>query len=365
MRRRGIDILNLGIGSPDLPPSGEVVEELTAWSRQPCSHGYQPYKGLPELRQALGSWYRRHFGVALNADNEILPLIGSKEGIVHIAMTFLEAGDVALVPNPGYPSYRAASELAGATVVEYKLSEDEGWLPDLEVLDQQDLSRAKIMWLNYPHMPSGAQASRDFFEKLAGFARRHKILLVNDNPYSFILNNRHLSLLSVPGTKGVALELNSLSKSHNMAGWRLGMLAGDAALLDLVVRFKSNVDSGMFKPVQMAAVRALQAPPEWYEQQNDTYRRRRDKVHQLLDMLGCTRYSGQTGMFVLAKVPGDFADGYTFSDFLLEKAHIFITPGGIFGSQANGYVRVSLCSSEEVFAEAIGRLEGLRMVEGS
>jgi LL-diaminopimelate aminotransferase len=356
MRSRGIDVLNLGIGSPDLPPSEAVVEELGKWSRQPSAHGYQPYKGMPELRRAFASWYANYFDVALDPDSEILPLIGSKEGIVHIAMTFLEAGDVALVPNPGYPSYRAASALAGAKVLEYKLSEENGWLPDLEALEQQDLSRVKIMWLNYPHMPTGAQANRALFEKLIAFALRHKVLLVNDNPYSFILNDRHLSLLSISRAKEVALELNSLSKSHNMAGWRLGMLAGDAALLDLVVRFKSNVDSGMFKPVQIAAVRALQAPPEWYEHLNETYRRRREKVYELLNMTGCTWHAGQAGLFVLAKVPAQFRDGFELSDYLLEKTHIFLTPGGIFGLQANGYVRVSLCSSEETLESAINRL---------
>ncbi len=357
MRSRGIDVLNLGIGSPDLPPSPEVTALLGEQSCLHDVHAYQPYLGVPELRQGFAAWYRRFFNVELNPGTEILPLIGSKEGIVHIAMTFLEAGDQALVPNPGYPSYRAASELAGAEVVEYKLQEENGWQPDLAALEKLDLTQVKIMWVNYPNMPTGARATRQFFENLIAFGKRHKILIVNDNPYSFILNDRHLSLLSVSGAKEVALELNSLSKSHNMAGWRVGMLAGRADYLSHVIRFKSNMDSGMFKPVQLAAALALQADENWYENLNAIYRKRRERVHELLGLLGCTWESDSMGMFVWAKIPAGWSNGIALTDAILEKAHVFITPGGIFGSQGDGYIRVSLCSREEVFEEAISRIK--------
>ena len=360
MRSRGIDVLNLGIGSPDLPPSPLVSAMLGEQSCLPDVHAYQSYVGIPELRAAFSAWYGRFFGVKLDPASEVLPLIGSKEGIMHIAMTFLEPGDVALVPNPGYPTYRAASELAGATVVDFPLMAENGWLPDLAELEKSDLRRVKIMWVNYPNMPTGAHASSSFFEKLVAFGKRHNILIVNDNPYSFILNDQHLSLLSVPGAMDVALELNSLSKSHNLAGWRIGVLAGRADYLGHVVRFKSNMDSGMFKPVQLAAALALQATPDWYENLNTIYRQRREKVHELLDLLGCVWESGATGMFVWAKIPDSpdrgRGDGYELTDWLLDEAQVFITPGGIFGSQGNGYLRVSLCSKVEVFEEAILRV---------
>lgn len=356
MRKQGFDVLNLGIGSPDLPPAPEVAESLSTHTSQPDVHAYQSYNGIPELRQAFAQWYQRFFGVTLNADSEILPLIGSKEGIVHIAMTFLEEGDVSLVPNPGYPSYRAASELAGAQVVEYKLSEENGWLPDLKELGKTDLRKVKILWVNYPNMPTGARAKQSFFEELIAFGKKHKILIVNDNPYSFILNDQHLSLLSIPGAMDVAMELNSLSKSHNMAGWRVGMLAGRADYLTHVVRFKSNMDSGMFKPVQLAAAQALQAPQSWYNELNAIYRRRREKVFELMEMLGCTWQPDAMGMFVWAKVPPAFKNGFELSEMLLERAHVFITPGGIFGSQGNPYIRASLCSSEPVLENAIARI---------
>ena len=361
MRSRGIDVLNLGIGSPDLPPSPLVSAMLGEQSCLPDVHAYQSYVGIPELRAAFSAWYGRFFGVKLDPASEVLPLIGSKEGIMHIAMTFLEPGDVALVPNPGYPTYRAASELAGATVVDFPLMAENGWLPDLAELEKSDLRRVKIMWVNYPNMPTGAHASSSFFEKLVAFGKRHNILIVNDNPYSFILNDQHLSLLSVPGAMDVALELNSLSKSHNLAGWRIGVLAGRADYLGHVVRFKSNMDSGMFKPVQLAAALALQATPDWYENLNTIYRQRREKVHELLDLLGCVWESGATGMFVWAKIPDSpdrgRGDGYELTDWLLDEAQVFITPGGIFGSQGNGYLRVSLCSKVEVFEEAILRVK--------
>lgn len=357
MRAQGKEVLNLGIGSPDQAPSAETIEALATHSGEPNNHSYQSYIGLPELRRAFADWYARCFDVTLHPDTEILPLMGSKEGILHLAMTYLEAGDEVLIPNPGYPAYRATALLAGASVVEYHLEEQNGWLPDLEALARQDLSRVKIMWLNYPHMPSGARATRDFFVQVVDFARKHHILLCHDNPYSFILNDHPLSLLSVPGAMEVALELNSLSKSHNMAGWRVGILAGRADCLRDVLRFKSNMDSGMFKPLQLAAAAALQAPAEWYEALNAKYRRRREKVFELMDLLGCVYNPGQVGMFVWARIPESYQNGYELSDDILHGAHVFLTPGGIFGSQGDRYIRVSLCSPIDVFETAILRIQ--------
>lgn len=356
MRSEGKPVINLGIGSPDLPPSPATVEELAEQSRRPDQHAYQSYAGTPELRQAFAKWYLDWFGVTLHPDKEILPMIGSKEGIMHIAMTYLETGDEALVPDPGYPTYRAATALTGATVRTYALSEESRWLPDLDALAATDLSRVKIMWINYPHMPTGAQADKGFFSDLVAFAKAHHILLVNDNPYAFILNENPLSLLSTEGAKEVALELNSLSKSHNMAGWRVGMLAGNADFLRDVLRFKSNMDSGMFKPLQLAAARALESPASWYGELNEIYRRRRDKAFALLNLLECRYDTMQTGMFVWAKIPDAYETAYALSDQILYQNHVFLTPGGIFGTQGVRYVRVSLCSDESTFETAIARI---------
>ena len=361
MRAEGKEVLNLGIGSPDLPPSQETIDELSKFSNHRNNHAYQSYQGVPELRQAFAEWYNTWFNVNLDANHEILPLIGSKEGIVHICMTYLDEGDVALVPNPGYPTYRAAVTLAGAQPLEYELNEANGWLPDLDALAQQDLSRVKIMWVNYPHMPTGTQAPKSFFSELVAFAKQHNILICNDNPYAFILNEHPTSLLAVDGAKDVALELNSLSKSHNMAGWRVGMLAGRKEFLQDVIRFKSNMDSGMFKPLQMAAARALQNPPEWYQSLNAVYRERREKVFELLDLLECTYSTEQVGMFVWAKVPSHYKNGYELSDEILYKVNFFITPGGIFGSQGEGFVRISLCSDGAMFEEAIRRIKIVKL----
>ncbi len=360
MRSRSLDVLNLGIGSPDLPPSPDTVEALAGSAQNPKHHAYQSYVGIPALRQAFADWYQTYFGVALNPADEILPLLGSKEGIMHIAMSYLEPGTEALVPNPGYPTYRAASLLAGATVREYDLTEETGWLPDLDALAAQDLSRVRVMWVNYPHMPTGAHATREFFGKLVSFGKKHHILLVNDNPYSFVLNDRHLSLLSIEGAKDGVLELNSLSKSHNMAGWRVGMLAGNRGIVANVLRFKSNMDSGMFLPVQEAAVNALHNPPTWYAELNAAYRPRQQKVFELLDLLDCRYDRSQTGLFVWAKTPAAYPSAYALSDEILENAHVFLTPGGIFGSNGDGYVRVSLCSEVTVFDEAIRRIRRLK-----
>lgn len=356
MRAEGKNVLNLGIGSPDLPPSEATVDALITSAKRTDTHAYQSYQGIPELRRAFADWYWEYFGVRLNPDKEILPLIGSKEGIMHISMSYLEAGDEVLVPNPGYPTYRSVSLLTGATVKDYDLVEEKNWQADLDALAKQDLSKVKIMWVNYPNMPTGAQVDPAYFKDLVAFAKAHKILLVNDNPYTFILNENPMSLLSVPGAMEVALELNSLSKAHNMAGWRVGMLAGAAEYLEPVVRFKSNMDSGMFKPIQEAAVKALQNPPSWYTELNDVYRARRKEVFALLDLLECSYDTQQVGMFVWAKIPNYYPDGYILSDAILEATHVFITPGGIFGSQGNGYVRVSLCADAKVFQEANARI---------
>lgn len=357
MRAEGIEVLNLGIGSPDLPPSKETIETLVSESRNPNNHAYQSYSGIAELRVGFANWYKRYFKIDLNPDNEILPLIGSKEGLMHIAMAFLEEGDEVLVPNPGYPAYRTVSNLAGAKVIDYELFEENNWLPDLEELEEQDLSQVKIMWISYPHMPTGAKASKQFFEKLISFAKRHQILIVNDNPYSFVLNEQFLSIFSVEGAKEIALELNSLSKSHNMAGWRVGMLAGHPEYIQTVLRFKSNMDSGMFRPLQLAAVQALNMDEHWYKELNVTYRRRREKVFELYDLLGCKYSRNSVGMFVWAKIPNSFKNGFELSDLLLNKAHVFITPGRIFGSRGDRYIRASLCNSEEVFEKAIEKIQ--------
>jgi aspartate/methionine/tyrosine aminotransferase len=356
LRAAGIPVINLGIGSPDLAPSAATIQALTESAGNPANHAYQSYQGIPALRQAFAHFYAKHYGVSVDWNQEILPLIGSKEGIMHIAMAYLEPGDETLIPNPGYPTYQAACALAGATVRTYELSEEGNWLPDLEALGQQDLSRVKIMWVNYPHMPTGAKADSAFFTRLRDFAIQHNILLVNDNPYSFILNEQPMSMLSIPGMKEVAIELNSLSKSHNMAGWRIGAAVGKAEFLQPVMKFKSNMDSGMFLPLQEAAAKALEADSIWFENQNTLYQGRQKLVFQLMDILGCRYDSAQTGMFVWAKVPDAYSSGYALSDKILAENAVFITPGGIFGSQGNGYIRISLCAKEEVFKEAIERI---------
>jgi LL-diaminopimelate aminotransferase len=355
MRASGIDVLNLGIGSPDLPPSDDTIAALSASALNPKNHAYQSYVGIPALREAMADFYQDAYGVSLNPTNEILPLIGSKEGIMHISMAYLEAGDEVLVPNPGYPTYRAASLLTGATVIDYDLSEVHGWLPDLNAL-------AQLMWVNYPHMPTGAKANKVFFEELRDFAVNHNILIINDNPYSFILNDDPQSILSVEGMKDVALELNSLSKSHNMAGWRIGMVAGKAEFINPVLRFKSNMDSGMFLPLQMAAVQALKNDKTWFGELNKVYKERQKKVFEMMDLLDCQYDVNQSGMFVWAKIPAKYSNCYELSDEILDKTAVFITPGGIFGTAGDSYIRTSLCAEVTVFEEAIIRIrKGLRI----
>ena len=356
-KAEGIPVINIGIGSPDLAPSQKTIDALTAAAANPDHHAYQGYQGIPALRKAFADFYASHYQVELNPASEVLPLMGSKEGIMHIAMAYLEAGDETLIPNPGYPTYQAACSLAGAKVVPYELSEKTGWLPDLAALEARDLSKVKIMWVNYPHMPTGAKANHAFFARLKNFAEKHSILIVNDNPYSFILNDEPISMLAIPGMMEVGIELNSLSKSHNMAGWRIGALLGKSEFLNPVLKFKSNMDSGMFLPLQLAAVEALSADINWFKQQNTIYKTRQKLVFELLDLLGCTYDQAQSGMFVWAKTPNNFSSGYALSDQILIENAVFITPGGIFGSQGNEYIRISLCAKEEIFKEVIQRIK--------
>lgn len=357
LNKEGKDILNLGIGSPDLPPHPEVIRVLQETAAKENVHAYQSYKGSPILRNAISQWYQKWYGVTLNPDTEVLPLIGSKEGIMHICMTYLDQGDEALIPDPGYPTYSSAVKLAGGTPVTYQLSEINQWQPDLEALSQRDFSKVKLMWVNYPHMPTGQIPSAEFYASLIAFAKKYNILICHDNPYSFILNDQPSSLLSVPGAKEVVLELNSLSKSANMAGWRVGMLCGAKERIDEVLRFKSNMDSGMFLPVQLAAAKALELGKDWYDGVNAIYAARREKVFELLSLLNCRFSKDQVGMFVWAAIPDSFKDGYDLSDQVLYGASVFITPGGIFGDAGKKYIRVSLCGSVEKFTEAIHRIQ--------
>lgn len=354
-RKAGHDIISLGIGSPDLPPAPEVIRALTQAAVQSNNHGYQPYKGRPALREAFAGWYDRFFGVELDAETELLPLIGSKEGIMHISMAFLNPGDEVLVPNPGYPTYRSATELAGGIIRDYRLSDASSWLPDLKALEAEGLDKVKIMWVNYPHMPTGTAAPPAFFKELVAFAQRNKLLLVNDNPYAFILTDSVQSLLSVPGAKEVAIELSSLSKAQNMAGWRVGAVAGAKAYLTSIIRFKSNMDSGTFAPVQEAATLALGLGQEWYDSLNAQYRERRKIAFKIMDTLGATYRRDQVGLFVWAKCPAG-KDGYQISDHALYEKDVFLTPGGIFGDEGTNYIRISLCSPPEQLNAALQRL---------
>ena len=360
LKAAGKNIINLGIGNPDLPPSEMARKELEKSCWENTTHGYQSYRGIPELRKAMADWYEKYYQVHVNSNHEILPLMGAKEGIMHLAMSFLEKGDEVLSPNPGYPAYRTASMLAGAKVIDYHLKASNGWLPDLEKLEQQDLSKVKIMWINYPNMPTGAKAPLAFYNNLITFAKRNQILIINDNPYSFILNNP-TSLLAIEGAKEVAMELNSLSKSHNMAGWRVGMLLGKKEWIDIVLKFKSNMDSGMFLPVQRGAIAALKNPPSWYTELNKIYKKRQSMVFEILEKLGCTFQKNQGGMFVWAKVSSNYPDGYALSDEVLKEHHIFITPGGIFGSEGNEYVRISLCNTMDVLEKVLNQLRIVKL----
>lgn len=352
MRRAGADIINLGIGSPDQPPSENTISRLSEEASKPSSHGYQSYTGIPALRKAFADWYKKYFNVSLDPETEILPLMGSKEGIMHVSMAFVNPGDEVLVPNPGYPSYSSVTNLVGGIVRHYDLDEAAGWIPDIQKLEKTNLRKVKLMWINYPHMPTGTRGSLKLFEDLVNFASGHNILLVNDNPYSFILNSEYHSILEVNGAKEIALELNSLSKSHNMAGWRIGMAAGHREYITSILKVKSNMDSGMFRAIQSAAVEALSNPPSWYENVNSVYKRRRIIVEEIMEILGCRFDKSQTGLFVWGRIPDHISDCGSFVDEILHKAHVFITPGFIFGSRGERYIRISLCADEKTLTES-------------
>ncbi|MFH0841144.1 MAG: aminotransferase class I/II-fold pyridoxal phosphate-dependent enzyme [Bacteroidota bacterium] len=356
MRKAGADIINLGIGSPDQPPSENTVSKLTEEASKPSSHGYQSYTGIPALRKAFADWYKKYFNVVLDPETEILPLMGSKEGIMHITMAFVNPGDEVLVPNPGYPTYSSVTKLVGGVVRYYDLDETTGWIPDIQRLEKTSLRKVRLMWINYAHMPTGTRGSLKLFEDLVKFALKHNILLVNDNPYSFILNSEYHSLLEADGAKEIALELNSLSKSHNMAGWRIGMAAGHGEYITTILKVKSNMDSGMFRAIQAAAVEALSNPPLWYENVNSVYERRRKIVEELMDILGCRFDKSQTGLFVWGRIPDHISDCGSFVDEILHKAHVFITPGFIFGSRGERYIRISLCADEKTLTESKVRI---------
>jgi LL-diaminopimelate aminotransferase len=356
MRREGADIINLGIGSPDQPPSENTISALISEAGKPTSHGYQNYTGIPLLRKAFSEWYRKYFHVELNPDNEILLLMGSKEGIMHISMAYVNQGDEVLVPDPGYPTYSSVTNLVGGIVRKYDLSEKDGWLPDIKALEGIDLSRVKLMWINYPHMPTGTKGSIPLFEKLVAFSKKYRILLCNDNPYSFIMNKNYHSLLEVDGAKETALELNSLSKSHNMAGWRIGMVAGHSEYIKNILKVKSNMDSGMFLPMQMAAIEALNNPESWYETVNSVYIRRRKIVEEIMDLLKCKYDKSQVGLFVWGRIPEEIVKCEVYIEEILNKSHVFITPGFIFGENGERYIRISLCASEQRLIEAKERL---------
>ena len=352
----GADIISLGIGGPDMPPPQAAIDTLCRQAQRPDTHGYQLGNGLPQMRQAFARWYAQRFGVTLDPDTEIMPLIGSKEGIMHISLTFLNPGDAVLLPNPGYPTYTSVSNLVGADIRYYDLCEHNRWYPDFDQLERTDLSGVKLMWTNYPNMPTGAPATRRLFEQLVDFAQRHNILLVNDNPYSFILNDDPMSILAIPGARKVAIEMNSLSKSHNMAGWRIGMLAADKDYITWIRRVKSNVDSGQFAPMMSAVATALDVDDQWYATLNDTYARRRAIVEQIADALGCTFDPAQRGMFVWAKIPRDEPSAEAMADRILAQTRVFVTPGSIFGSNGDRYIRLSLCATPDNLQRALQRI---------
>lgn len=357
LNQQGRNVINLGIGSPDLPPHPDVIDVLQKESSKQNVHAYQGYKGSPVLRKAIAEWYKTWYGVQLDVDGEILPLIGSKEGIMHVCMAFINPGDAVLVPNPGYPTYRSAVKLSGGHCIDYTLRQENDWEPDLteiEVLVRTH--NVRLMFVNFPHMPTGKVASPELMQQLVDFARRTGVLLCHDNPYSFILTEKPASLLSVKGAKDVVIELNSLSKSHNMAGWRVGMLCGSSTLVNEVLRFKSNMDSGMFLPIQLAAARALQLGQDWHDSVNEVYRSRRETASRLLREIGCALSNDQSGMFLWASIPDTYANGFEMSDDILNKAAVFITPGGIFGTAGDAYLRISLCSPESRIQESIERI---------
>jgi aspartate/methionine/tyrosine aminotransferase len=357
LNAQGKNIISLGIGSPDAPPSAATVEALCEEAQKPSAHGYQSYTGIPELRQAFAAWYKKWFDVELDPAHEIQPLIGSKEGILYVSLAFLNPGDGVLVPDPGYPTYSAVSKLVQANIIPYALEEETGWQPNLEALEKTDLSHVKLMWVNYPNMPTGAAASRALFERLAAFGKKHRIVVCNDNPYSFILNEQRLSLLSAPGAKEHCIELNSMSKSHNMAGWRIGMLASNAQFIEWILKVKSNVDSGMFRPLQIAAAAALSNTEQWHRAMNiELYARRRVLAEAIFNQLGCRFDKKQVGLFLWGKIPDACESSAAFADKILYEAGVFVTPGFIFGTRGERYIRLSLCADETQLQEALQRI---------
>lgn len=356
MNRQGAKVINLGIGAPDRMPPEEAIVTLVREAQNSNNHAYQSYKGIREMRQGFADWYKKYYHVDLDSDTEIQPLAGSKEGILLLSLAFLNKGDKVLVPNPGYPTYSSASLLTEAEIVSYDLKEEAGWMPDFEKLETMDLSGVKMMWTNYPNMPTGACASMELYERLVEFGLKHQIMICNDNPYSFILNDEQLSILSVDGAKACCVELNSLSKAHNMSGWRIGMIAGEADVIANVLRVKSNMDSGMFKPLQLAAIKALAQGDEWYLQLNEEYRKRQKLAGEIFDLLNVKYDKNSGGMFLWGKIPDHEESGEKLSDLILQEAHVFITPGFIFGSNGERYIRISLCSKQEVLHEAAERI---------
>lgn len=355
LRAEGKSIINMAIGNPDLPPPNEVLEALNSTMNHDGAHQYQSYQGIPELRLAISEFYKMHYQVQLDPNGEILPLMGSKEGIMHISMAFLNKGDGVLLPNPGYPTYASVSNLMEADLIHYDLDASNNWQPNYEELEKKDLSHVKIMWLNYPHMPTGTSATKKDLEQAIAFAKKHNLLIVNDNPYSFILNDEPQSILAIEGASEVAIELNSLSKTFNMAGWRVGMVVGDAAIIKTILQVKSNMDSGMFLGVQKGAIAALKSPQNWFDELNAIYVKRREIVWQIFDALNCSYEKENAGMFVWAKLP-EGEKSMEFINELLNKKEVFITPGTIFGSQGEGYIRASLCISEVLLEEVLNRL---------
>lgn len=360
MNAEGQNVISLGIGSPDLPPSDETIRVLCEESVKANVHGYQPYVGIPELREAMAYFYKRWYNVTLDPQNEIQPLIGSKEGILHVTLAFVNPGDQVLIPNPGYPTYTSLSRLLGAEIINYDLCESNGWQPDFEALEQMDLSRVKLMWTNYPNMPTGASATLGLYQKLVDFARRHGIVVVNDNPYSLILNEHPISLLQIEGAKACCIEFNSMSKSQNMPGWRVGWISTNAQFIQWILKVKSNVDSGMFRPLQLAAAQAFHNSDEWHTEHNiNLYARRRALAEKIMHCLGCTFDPTQVGMFLWGRIPNHYKDVEELTERILHEAKVFITPGFIFGSNGARYIRISLCAKEAQLQEALQRIQAI------
>ena len=359
LNAEGRDIISLAIGSPDMPPSPQTIEKLCEVARRPDTHGYQPTMGTPELREAMAAFYRRWYGVEANPNTEILPLIGSKEGILHITLAFCNPGDRVLVPNPGYPTYTSLSKILGTEIVNYDLVETDGWQPDFNQLEQMDLTGVKLMWTNYPNMPTGGRARRETYERLVQFARKHDIVVVNDNPYSFILSKEPLSIMQVEGAKDCCIELNSMSKSHNMPGWRVGMCIAKPEFISWILKVQSNIESGMFRGLQLAAAEALTTNDEaWHREANfDVYHRRRVWAEQIMTALGCTFDPNQVGMFLWGRIPDHYTNAEQLTERVLHEARVFITPGFIFGSNGERYIRISLCAKEEKINEALERIK--------